>query len=44
MMSEMVPETSVIFSQLTRLIARDDFINFSHNEASRIAGDRQQGE
>jgi hypothetical protein len=25
--TELVPETSVIFNQLTRLIAREDFIN-----------------
>jgi hypothetical protein len=26
--TNMVPETSVIFNQLTRLTAREDFINF----------------
>jgi hypothetical protein len=26
---EVVPETSVIFNQLTRLIVREDFINFA---------------
>jgi hypothetical protein len=30
--TEMVPETSVIFNQLTWLIAREDYINFSRRE------------
>jgi hypothetical protein len=34
MRSEKVPETSVIFNQLTSLIAQDDLINFSRREAS----------
>jgi hypothetical protein len=33
--TEKVPETSVIFNQLTRLIAREDFINVSHREIFR---------
>jgi hypothetical protein len=28
----MVPETSLTFNQLTRLIAREDFVNFSRRE------------
>jgi hypothetical protein len=30
--TEMVPETSAIFNQLTRLIVREDFINVNHRE------------
>jgi hypothetical protein len=31
--TDMVPETSVIFNQLTRLSDREDFINFSRHES-----------
>jgi hypothetical protein len=33
METEMVPETLVTFKQLTRLIAGEDFINFSRRES-----------
>jgi hypothetical protein len=33
--TDMVPETSVIFNQLTRLVAREDFINVSRLESFR---------
>jgi hypothetical protein len=33
MCTEMVPEMSVICNQLTRLIAREDFINFNRGES-----------
>jgi hypothetical protein len=33
--TEVVPEASVIFNQLTRPIAREDFINFSLRESFR---------
>jgi hypothetical protein len=33
--TEKVLETSVIFNQLTWLIAREDFVNFSHHESFR---------
>jgi hypothetical protein len=35
METEIAPETSVIFDQLTRMIAREDFINFIHSESFR---------
>jgi hypothetical protein len=31
----MVPETAAVFNQLTRLIGREDFINFSRRESFR---------
>jgi hypothetical protein len=31
--TELVPETSVIFNQLTRVMAREDFINVSRRES-----------
>jgi hypothetical protein len=31
--TEMVPETSVMFNQLARLIAQEDFINFGRHES-----------
>jgi hypothetical protein len=31
--TEMVPETSVIFDQLTLLVVREDFINVSRRES-----------
>jgi hypothetical protein len=31
--TDTVPETSVIFNQLTQLIAQEDFINFSCHES-----------
>jgi hypothetical protein len=34
LMTELIPETS-IFNQLTRLIAREDFINVSRRESFR---------
>jgi len=34
MMTEMVPETSVPYRHLTRLIAREDFVEFSRRESS----------
>jgi hypothetical protein len=34
--TEIVPETSVIFNQLTRLITREDFINFGRCENLRL--------
>jgi hypothetical protein len=33
--TEMIPETLAIFSQLTRLIAREDFINVCRRESFR---------
>jgi hypothetical protein len=33
---EMLPEMSVAFNQLTRLTARDDFIDFSRHESFRF--------
>lgn len=33
--TEMVPEMSVIFSRLTLLIAREDFVSFSRRERFR---------
>jgi hypothetical protein len=35
MMTEMVLETSVLYRQLTRLIAREGLIEFSRRESSR---------
>jgi hypothetical protein len=36
METELVPETSVNFNQLTRLIDREEFINYSRHESNRI--------
>jgi hypothetical protein len=37
---EVVPETSVIFNQVTRLIAREHFIDFSRRESLRFYSGR----
>jgi hypothetical protein len=34
MMTQMVPETAIIFNQSTRLIAQEDFINLASMRAS----------
>jgi hypothetical protein len=35
LVTEIVPQTSVIFNLVTWLLARDDFINISHYESFR---------